>query len=110
MPIEITTAENEREYEAYRALRDTPRNIMAHGVYPNIVKMLSAYQVLSDALAGDMSGYAEYHDGITAAVAPHIASIQEWSQNIIDTVQAIETAAPGTFGIPMPAEEPADDE
>jgi hypothetical protein len=34
-----------------------------------------------------------------AAVAPHIATLQESMQTIIDTMQMIEQAAPGTFGI-----------
>ena len=105
MSISISGMADERSYEQYRELRDAPRQTISNGVYPNCKKALSEYSILVDALSGDMSGYAELHTAMIAQVSPHIASIQQAMQNIVDTVEAIEAAAPGTFGIELPSED-----
>lgn len=85
-------------YTTYAAMRDAPRKAMAHGVYPNCVKAMGDYAAL-EAWLTDHPGMAESHATMIAAVAPHIATLQASMQTIIDTVRAIEAAAPGTFGI-----------
>ena len=93
--------------QQYVAMRDAPRLTMSHGVYPNSVKALAEYQVLFDWLTANPS-YAQLHSDITAQVAPYVAQMQQAMQAIITIMQAIETAAPGTFGIqlPQPEEQP----
>jgi hypothetical protein len=85
-------------YTAYASMRNAPRLTMAHGVYPNSVKALDDYAALEAWLA-DHPDMADSHAAMIAAVAPHIATLQESMQTIIDTMQMIEQAAPGTFGI-----------
>jgi hypothetical protein len=85
-------------YTAYATMRDAPRKAMAHGVYPNAIKALADYAALEAWLA-DHPDMADSHAAMIAAVAPHIATLQASMQTIINTMQAIEAAAPGTFGI-----------
>lgn len=85
-------------YTAYAAMRNAPRSAMAHGVYPNCAAALSQYAALEAWLA-DHPDMADSHAAMIGAVAPHIATLQEAMQAIVDTMQAIEQAAPGTFGI-----------
>lgn len=84
-------------YSEYLAHRNAPRSTMAHGVYPNCVKALADYAAL-EAWLTDHPDMAESHAAMIAAVAPHIAALQDAMQTIINTMQAIEQAAPGTFG------------
>lgn len=85
-------------YTQYASTRNAPRSTMAHGVYPNCVKALADYAALEAWLA-EHPDMADSHATMIAAVAPHIATLQESMQTIISTMQAIEQAAPGTFGI-----------
>lgn len=85
-------------YTQYAFMRNAPRSTMAHGVYPNCVKAMADYAALEAWLA-DHSDMADSHAAMIAAVAPHIAALQDAMQTIINTMQAIEAAAPGTFGI-----------
>ncbi len=85
-------------YTTYAAMRNAPRNAMAHGVYPNCVAALSQYAAL-EAWLTDHPDMADSHAAMIAAVAPHITTLQTAMQTIVDTMQAIEQAAPGTFGI-----------
>lgn len=100
---ELTTAQDLALAQKYVAMRDAPRLVMANGVYPNSVKALEEYQKLIDWLAANPS-YETLHNDITAQVAPYIAQMQTAMQAIITIMQAIETAAPGTFGIELPQE------
>ncbi|MEM7133455.1 MAG: hypothetical protein AAF702_44575 [Chloroflexota bacterium] len=103
MSITISTAADEQKMEEYRRLRDAPRLILANGVYPNCVSALSAYDDLLAALIGDYSDYDGFHNTVTAGVQPHIAAIRAAMEAIVTTMRAIETAAPGTFNISIPA-------
>lgn len=85
-------------YTQYASMRNAPRSTMAHGVYPNCIKALADYAALETWL-GDHPDMADSHATMIAAVAPHIAALQDAMQTIINTMQAIEAAAPGTFGI-----------
>ncbi len=100
MAIQITTAEDERIYNGYIAARDAPRLTMAHGVYPNAIKALAEYNDLVARLtSGDLQLFDEYHVNVTAAVAPHIQIMYQAMQTIVEVMNVIEAAAPGTFGI-----------
>lgn len=89
----------------YATMRNAPRLAMAHGVYPNCVKALADYATLQQWLA-DNPDWQQPHAEMISAVAPHITTLQQAMQTIVGTMQAIETAAPGTFGIELPEEQP----
>lgn len=89
--------------QQYATMRNAPRDTMAHGVYPNAVKALEQYQALQQWLA-DNPDWQQSHADMIAAVAPHIATMQQAMQAIVTVMQAIEKAAPGTFGIAPPEE------
>lgn len=101
---EITSAADIQTMQQYIALRDAPRLTMAHGVYPNSVKALAEYQMLLEWLYVK-TNYGQLHANTTANVALYVAQLQQAMQSIITIMQAIEAAAPGTFGIELPVEE-----
>lgn len=101
---ELATAQDLALAQKYVAMRDAPRLVMATGVYPNSVKALEEYQNLIDWL-DENPDYETLHGTITSQVAPYIAQMQTAMQSIITIMQAIETAAPGAFGIELPAGE-----
>ena len=104
----IETIEDKNLFMAYRTARDEPRSIMAYGVYPNAVSALAAYDALLVRLqpGGDLVAFGEFHQDVTAAVGPYIAPMYTAMKTIVATMQAIEKAAPNTFGIQLPSEEP----
>lgn len=101
---ELATAQDLALAQQYVTMRDAPRLVMAHGVYPSSVKALEEYQKLIEWLDANPT-YETLHETITAQVAPYIAQMQTAMQSIITIMQAIEAAAPGTFGIQLPAGE-----
>lgn len=106
MPI-IKTIEDENLFMAYRAARDEPRGIMAYGVYPNAVSALAAYDTLLARLQpdGDLADFGQFHTDVTSEVTPYITVMYQAMQTIVTVMQAIEKAAPNTFGIQLPPEE-----
>lgn len=103
----ITTFADENLFRAYIAGRDAPRDTMAHGVYPNALKALAEYSALVTRLApsGDLASFGDYHVAVTANVQPYIVQLQQAMAAIVQIMQAIETAAPTTFGIEVPTHE-----
>lgn len=104
MPTLETTQDMAR-FSQYTALRDAPRQTMAHGVYPNSVKALAEYQTLVDWLA-ENPDYASLHSTTTSQVTDYIAQMQQAMSAIIQIMHGIESAALGTFGIALPEEQP----
>lgn len=104
----IEKIEDENLFMAYRAARDEQRGIMAYGVYPNAVAALASYDALLVRLStgGDLADFDEFHSKVTSAVGPYITIMYQAMQTIVQTMQAIEKAAPNTFGIQLPVEEP----
>lgn len=100
----IATFNDENLFRAYLAGRDAPRSTMAYGVYPNAVKALAEYDALVVRLApgGDLEAFGEYHQAVTINVQPYIVQLQQYMAGIVQIMQAIETAAPTTFGIELP--------
>ena len=103
--ITIGTVSDERAFIEYQNERNKPRTTMANGVYPNCKVALANYQKLVDRLETDMIGFQTYHANVTEPVANHVANLQAAMQTIVTIMEAIETAAPGTFGISLPAAE-----
>lgn len=104
MTISLRNATEENELIRYLAARDAPRQTMAFGVYPNAKKALAEYDALLLLLGGDMLKFEEYHEELTKEVKLFVGQLQEALTTIVTTMEGIEQAAPGTFGIPMPQE------
>jgi hypothetical protein len=47
----------------------------------------------------DNPDWQQPHTDMVAAVLPHVQTLQQAMTTIVATMQAIEAAAPGTFGI-----------
>lgn len=82
----------------YATMRNAPRDTMRYGVYPNADKALREYQALQQWLT-DNPDWQQPHADMVAAVLPHVTALQAAMTTIVTTMQAIESAAPGTFGI-----------
>ncbi len=97
----IQNADDERLFRVYMDYRDAVRQIMGEGVYPKLRKAISAYDGFDDALATTLADpdLLAYHQSLMAGIEPHIAQLRAAAENIVATMQAIEAAAPGTFGI-----------
>ncbi len=89
----------------YATMRNAPRDTIRYGVYPNAVKALREYQALQQWIA-DNPDWQQPHADMVSAVLPHIAALQEAMTTIVTVMQAIEKAAPGTFGLELPGEKP----
>lgn len=88
------TAEQLESLAEYSRLRDAARNAIQHGVYPNAVKCLAAYDELTVALDGDLSEWAATHAATTAAVAPYIAQIRQLLESLVAIVEGVTQADP----------------
>lgn len=103
--VSITDTAGLARLRQYETFRDAPRNAMAHGVYPNALVALAHYATLTEWLADPVNAdFAGLHTTTVGAVLPHVQTMLEAMQVIIGTMQAIEAAAPGTFGIAIPEE------
>lgn len=100
MSVNISDAAGLALLAEYTRLRDEPRNAMAHGVYPNAVIALQRYQALTGWLA-QYPDYSQLHQNTVGAVLPHVQTMIDAMETIVATMQAIETAAPGTFNIEL---------
>lgn len=105
MTVAITTINNERLFKRYMDLRNAPRDTLVYGVHPNAHKALVEYDALTTALAGDLSGMAEYHANAVASVAPFVAALQAAMHTINDTMHIVNLLATATgqdapFAIP----------
>jgi hypothetical protein len=102
----ISSEEDERRFVQYVALRDQVRQVLGGGVYPNLVKALEVYAAFDTALdEGGALADAElsaYNAALMGPIAPYIAELRAAAAGIVATMQAIETASPGTFGIALP--------
>lgn len=104
MGFTIDNAQDERLFRAYTDHRDTVRRVMGGGVYPKLREAIAAYNAFDDALATALAdpNLLAYHAGLMVGIEPYIAQLRAAAENIVTTMQAIETAAPGTFDIALP--------
>lgn len=104
MGFTISNAEDERLFRAYTGYRDAVRHVMGGGVYPNLREAIAAYNGLDDALATtlDDPDLLAYHADLMTEIEPYIAQLRAAAEGIVTTMQAIEAAVPGTFGIQLP--------
>lgn len=102
MTITISTLTDLTKLKQYENMRDTPRQFLEHGVFPNGDAALIAYGHLLEALAGgheatedepytveDLSDYAEFHANTLAQVSAFVAAIQVSIRVSNDTMQII---------------------
>ena len=108
MPFRIETQEDEQLFRAYTQHRDSVRNVMGYGVYPNLVKALETYAAFDAALANELSDpdLLEYHASAMRQVAPYIEQLRQLATGMTQIMVAIEAAQPGAFGIQLPPTEP----
>lgn len=108
--IIINNLANELQFTEYHRRRGELRDALRHGVFPNLVKALGIYQAfVADYSPGGALHDAELWDYYLQTIAP-IAAVQEGmmagAQQIVSAMEAVERAAPGTFGIEVPEVEP----
>lgn len=111
--ITIATLEQERQFTEYHRRRGELRDALRNGVYPNLVAALRIHNAF---VAEYGPGGALYDDAIwnyyqenLKPIAAQQATMISAAEAIVQIMEAVEVAAPGTFDIALPAkEEPAD--
>lgn len=112
MMIEITTLEQEQRFTEYHRRRGELRDSLRFGVYPNLVKTLGLYQ----AFVADYGPGGQHHDPALwsyyqsniAPVAAQLSDMIAAATTIVGIMEAVELAAPGTFGIQVSASQSSD--
>lgn len=101
MPFTINTASDEQLFRSYTSHRDAVRDVMGHGVYPNLRRALTVYAAFDAALADDLADQdlLAYHQALMAQIAPYVAMLRAAAAQIVEIMDMIEANAPGTFGI-----------
>lgn len=85
--------------EAYKRLRNAPRDTINFGVRPNAIKCLAEYATLQTALSGggdgipDISALSESFATVTEPVAAFVTLLQFAMRIIIQTPRIIDQAA-----------------
>jgi len=105
--IIINNLANELQFTEYHRRRGELRDALRHGVFPNLVKALGIYSAfVADYGPAGAQHDAELWDYYLQTIAP-IAAVQEGmmagAQQIVSAMEAVERAAPGTFGIEVAA-------
>lgn len=107
MTIAISTLADERQFAAYMAARNAPRDVMVYGVHPNAHKALQLYAELTALLApgGDLEDMATYHTNTISTVLTFVQTMQACMQAINDTMHIVNLLAAATgqeeiFAIP----------
>lgn len=107
--IIINNLNNEVAFTNYHQRRGELRDSLRFGVYPNLVRALALYNAfVSDYAPGgqfyDPELWAYYQSNI-APIAAVQDGMMQGAQQIVDAMQVVELAAPGTFGIELPTVE-----
>ena len=105
MAYTINDEQDEALFRAYMQQRDAIRDVLAHGVYPNLVRALAVYAEFDAALAGPLNDadLLAYHNELMDPIAPYVAQLRKLATGIVALMAAIEAASPGTFGIALPS-------
>ena len=103
MMIEIATLEQEQRFTEYHRRRGELRDSLRFGVYPNLVKALTLYAQFNADYAPnganhDPALWTYYLDNIKP-VSMQMADMIAAATAIVGIMEAVEAAAPGTFGI-----------
>lgn len=101
--IIINNLTNELQFTEYHRRRGELRDSLRFGVYPNLVKALRLYNgFVADYAPGGALYDPElwaYYDQTIAPVAAVQEGMMAGAQQIVSAMEAVERAAPGTFGI-----------
>lgn len=105
--ITITTLEQEAAFTEYHKRRGELRDSLRFGVFPNLQQALRLYAAfVADYGPGgqhyDPALWAYYQSNI-APVAAQMADLIAAGTAIVQIMEAVELAAPGTFGIEVSA-------
>lgn len=105
--ITITTLEQERRFTEYHRRRGEIRDSLRYGVFPNLVRALALYNAFvteygPGGLLYDAAIWGYYLENIKPIAAQQQAMIDA-AQGIVMIMEAVEAAAPGTFGV-VPAQ------
>lgn len=99
MPTVNELLQQEIILDAYKHLRNAPRDTINFGVRPNAIKCLDEYATLQVALGGggngvpDISGMAESFATVTGPVTPFITLLQYAMQIIVQTPMIVDQTA-----------------
>ena len=104
--IIVNNLDNEQQFAAYLARRGELRDCIRFGVYPNIKRLLALHLLfLADYGPGgpshDAQLWAYYQDNIEP-LAAHQAAMIDNAAGVVDMLEQVERATPGTFGIELP--------
>lgn len=101
--IGITTLEQERRFTEYHQRRGELRDALRFGVYPNLKAALALFERFTDDYASGGAHHDEalwqYYQSNIAPVAEQMDTLITAAQTIVGIMEAVESAAPGTFGI-----------
>lgn len=110
--IQITSLEQEQQFTEYHKRRGELRDSLRFGVYPNLQQALRLYA----AFVADYAPGGQHHDPALwqyylfniQPIAAQQADMIYAASTIVAIMQAVELAAPGTFGIEV-TEEPTNE-
>lgn len=107
--IIINNLTNELQFTEYHRRRGELRDSLRFGVYPNLVKALAIYAAfVADYAPGGALYDPElwsYYQQTIAPVAAQQQAMLDAATAIVAGMEAVERAAPGTFGIETPVVE-----
>ena len=105
--IEITTLEQENRFTEYHKRRGELRDSLRFGVYPNLKAALALFARFNADYAPGGTQYDDalwaYYQSNIAPVAAQMSDMIAAGEAIVGIMQAVELAAPGTFGIAVSA-------
>lgn len=105
--IEITTLEQEQQFTEYHRRRGELRDALRFGVYPNLKVALELFARFTADYGPGGANYDEalwaYYQSNIAPVAAQMANMIAAGEAIVGIMEAVELAAPGTFGIEVSA-------
>lgn len=113
--ITIETLEQERQFTEYHRRRGELRDALRFGVYPNLVAALAVHNAFTAEYGPGGALYDaaiwNYYQENLKPIAAQQATMISAAEAIVQIMEAVEMAAPGTFGIEVPAaskEEPTE--
>ena len=110
--ITITTLEQEAAFTEYHRRRGELRDALRFGVYPNLQQALRLYAAfVADYAPGGQhydSALWQYYLSNIQPIAAQQADMIAAASAIVGIMEAVELAAPGTFGIEV-TEEPTNE-
>lgn len=104
--ITIETLEQERRFTEYHRRRGELRDALRNGVYPNLVVALRIHKVFVADYGPGGAHYDEvlwkYYLSNLEPIAAQQATMISAAEAIVQIMEAVELAAPGTFDIEVP--------